>query len=122
VSFGTPCTGIFLPVYVAGAIPAALARGGEHDDSDSAWWTFEHLDSAAALDSARATPLVRAGWAELEQWIEVERGRAEAAARAEVAAARPQRAAEIVTEFMDRSVVAAIGRSRELLAQLQSAA
>jgi secernin len=122
VSFGTPCTGIFLPVYIAGVIPAALARGGEHDDPDSAWWAFEHLDAAAALDSARATPALRAGWAGLEQRIEVERVRAEADARAEIADGQPQRAAEILSGFMDRSVVAAIERSRELLVELRPAA
>jgi secernin len=122
VSFGTPCTGIFLPVYVTGVIPAALARGGEHDDPDSAWWAFEHLDAAAALDSAHATPALRAGWAELEQRIEVERVRAEADACAEIASGQPQHAAEILTEFMDRSVAAAIERSRELLVQLRPAA
>ena len=103
-------------------IPAALARGGEHDDPDSAWWAFEHLDSAAAKDGAHATPLIRAGWVELEQQIEVERIRVEAEARAEIANGQPQRAAEILTEFMDRSVTAAIERSRELLVQLRPAA
>ena len=122
VSFGTPCTGIFLPVYVAGVIPAVLARGGEHDDPDSAWWAFEHLDSAAAKDGAHATPLLRAGWAEVEQQIEAERIRVEAEARAEIANGQPQRAAEILTEFMDRSVTAVIERSRELLVQLRPAA
>ena len=122
VSFGTPCTGIFLPVYVAGVIPAVLARGSEHDDPDSAWWALEHLDSAAAEDSARATPLLRAGWAALEQRIEAERVQAEAEARAEIATGRPQRAAEILTEFMDGSVAAVIERSRELLVQLRPAA
>jgi secernin len=122
VSFGTPCAGIFLPVYVGGVIPAALARGGEVDDADSAWWAFEHIDAAAALDSAHATPFLRAGWAELEQWIEVERLRAEAEARAMIAGSQPQRAAEILTTFMECTVSAAIERSRELLVQLRPAA
>jgi dipeptidase len=122
VSFGTPCTGIFLPVYLVGVIPATLARGSEYHDPDSAWWAFERLDSAAAVDSARATPVLRAGWAALEQRIEAERVQAEVEAQAEIAADRPQRAAEILTEFMDGSVAAAIERSRELLVQLRPAA
>jgi dipeptidase len=122
VSFGTPCTGIFLPVYVAGVIPAPLARGGECETEESAWWAFEHLDAAAAEDSAHATPSLRAGWVELEARIEAERVQAESDARDEFARGRKQRAAEILTEFMDRSVAAALGRSRELLAQLRSAA
>jgi dipeptidase len=122
VSFGTPCTGVFLPVYLAGVIPAVFARGGEHDEPDSAWWAFEHLDSAAALDSARSTPALRAGWAAFEARIESERVRVEADAREEIAGGRLQRAAELLTEFMDRSVAAALERSRELREQLPSAA
>jgi dipeptidase len=122
VSFGTPCSGVFLPVYLAGVIPPALARGGEEDDPDSAWWTFAHLDAAAALDSANHTALLRAGWAPFEARLEADRLEAEASARAEVASDQPQRAADILTEFMDRSVAAALTLASDLLAQLRTAA
>ncbi|MEE8474541.1 MAG: C69 family dipeptidase, partial [Myxococcota bacterium] len=50
ISFGTPCTGVFLPVYLEGVLPPALARGGEETDSDSLWWILKHLQDAASAD------------------------------------------------------------------------
>ena len=84
------------------------------------------LDVVVALARAAIEELrpLRGGriWAELEARIESERVQVEANAGAEVAAGRSQRAAEILSEFMDRSVDAAIARSRELLVELRSAA
>ena len=61
ISFGTPCTGIFLPVYLDGALPVALARGGAEPDASSAWWTFKQLQDAASVDPQRLTPRVARG-------------------------------------------------------------
>jgi dipeptidase len=122
VSFGTPCSGVFLPVYVAGVIPPALARGTDADTVDSAWWTFSHLDEAASRDSARHTEVLRRAWAPFEAWLERERADAEATAAAEVDAGRPQRAAELLTDFMDRSVDDALERARELTREVRHAA
>jgi dipeptidase len=119
VSFGTPCTGIFLPVYLAGVIPAVLARGGACDDGEAAWWTFHRLQEAASLDSPRYTPLLREGWGDLEERIENERVQVEDAACVEAAAGRRDRAAEVVSDFMERTVDAALQRATELLAQIQ---
>jgi secernin len=119
VSFGTPCTGVFLPVYLAGVVPAALARGGQCEDADSAWWAFRRLDQAASADSARYTPVLRDGWAELEERIESERRDVEAAARAETAAGRRDRAGEMLSDFMQRSVDAALERAGDLCARIQ---
>jgi len=118
VSFGTPCTGVFLPVYVAGAIPGPLARGAECDDPESAWWLFHHLQSAASSDPARATPLLREGWADLEAGIESERVQVENSARLEAVEGERDRAAAIVSDFMDRSVAAALARGRDLLERI----
>jgi secernin len=119
VSFGTPCTGIFLPIYLSGVIPAVLARGGEREDPDSAWWAFQRLDAAASANSSRHTPVLRDGWADLEERIESEREEVEAAARREAAEGRRSRAAEIVSGFMERSVDAALERAGDLHARIQ---
>jgi dipeptidase len=118
VSFGTPCTGIFLPVYLAGVIPAALARGGEGEDDDSAWWAFHRLEVAVSADDARHAPVVREGWAELEERIEAERLPVEDTARTEGDSGRGDRAAEILSDFMQRSVDAALQRASELRARI----
>jgi dipeptidase len=114
ISFGTPCTGIFLPVYLSGVIPAELARGGDEPRSDSAWWTFKRLQDAASRDPARTTPILRAGWAEFEVQLEQARLVAEEAARGAALAGDRDRAAQDVTEFMDWAVSAALDRA-ELL-------
>jgi len=119
VSFATPCTGIFVPVYLSGAIPAALARGDATEDPESAWWVFQRLQRAASADTPRHTPLLREGWADLEERIEAERVQVENSARLEAAHGNRDRAAEIVSDFMERTVAAALRRAGELLARIQ---
>jgi secernin len=120
VCFGTPCTGIYLPVYLDGAIPAAFARGGESDagDDDSAWWVFERLDRKASSDGARHGPVLRDGWAALEASLERERVQVESLANSEIAAGRRDGAAEVLSDFMQRSAEAALQRARELTQRL----
>ena len=111
ISFATPCTGIFLPVYLDGVIPPELARGGESYEGESAWWTFERLQDAASADFAAHTPPLRAAWSKLEAEIERERAELERAAAAE-----PDRdaAAKLLTEFMTRTTERALAEARRL--------
>ena len=118
VSFGTPCTGIFLPVYLDGVLPASLARGGEDPAEDSAWWVMKGLQDAAASDPVRHTPVLREGWLELEERLEAERLRVEAAASRAAAAGDRDGAAAIVTGFMAQSVEQALKRAEELRARI----
>ena len=119
ILFGTPCTGIYLPVYLSGVIPAELARGGEEPRSDSAWWTFKRLQDAASRDPARTTPMLRAGWAEFEDQLERARLVAEETARGAVLAADGDRAAQDVTEFMDWAVAAALDHAEVLCSRIR---
>ena len=119
ISFATPCTGIFLPVYLSGVIPAALVHGDGTEDAESAWWAFHRLQQAASADNPRHTPLLREGWADLEERIETERVQVENSARLEATGGRHDRAAEIVSDFMERTVDAALRRAGDLLARIQ---
>jgi secernin len=118
VSFGTPCTGLFVPVYIDGVLPASLACGGDEPAEDSAWWTLKRLQDAAARDPIRHTPVLREGWAPVEEWIEAERLRAESSARRAAAAGDRDGAAAIVTEFMAASVEQVLKRAEELRARI----
>jgi dipeptidase len=128
VGFGTPCTGILLPVYLDGVLPAALARGPDRGAAEtggsgaqagpSAWGAFEALRAAASRDPLRATPRLREGWAELEVALEKERLRAEAEARAALRAGSEQAAREGLSDFMERAVADALARAEELRAAL----
>ncbi|HEM45613.1 MAG TPA: secernin-3 [Alphaproteobacteria bacterium] len=121
ISFGSPCTGIFLPVYLDGVLPPALATGGEHPPErieDSAWWVFHALGRAAEPRYGRALPLLRARWAEIEDAIEGDRALVEREARALAVAGEPVEAAGLVSDFMTRAVARVIERALELTEEL----
>lgn len=118
ISFGTPCTGVFLPVYLGGVLPDVLARGGERAEPDSAWWSFKRLQDAAAKDFAARTPQVREGWAEFERALDEERiGVEEHVARLR-RRRQPDAARDALSEFMRQTAQAAIARADELAAQI----
>jgi dipeptidase len=118
VGFGTPCTGVFLPVYPSGVLPAALARGGEAPEDDSAWWVFKRLQDAALRDPARHTPRLREAWREFEVRVQAEQVDVEGAARRAALGGDADRASEIVSEFMTTTWEAALERAAQLRARL----
>ena len=118
ISFGTPCSGIFLPVYLDGVIPAALARGGVEPQADSAWWTLQRLQQAAASDPPRHTLVLRKGWREFEERIETEQLEVEKVAREAVALGERDRAAELVSAFMAQTVDDALELSERLRSRI----
>jgi len=111
ISFGTPCTGIFLPVYLHGTIPAVLAHGGEQSRPDSAWWAFRKLQEAAGEDLERHTPMLRTAWAEFEDPLEGARLTVEGLAREASAVGGGEFAAELVTDFMEQTAAEALERA-----------
>lgn len=100
ISFGSPCVGIFIPVYLEGAIPASLAAGGEHDTDGSVWWAFERLRTAAAADYERFVPMLRDGWTTLEEKIEQERLGVEDHARRAAVQGDTDRSGALLSDFM----------------------
>jgi dipeptidase len=118
ISFGTPCTGLFLPVYLLGVIPPALGRDGETPDDESAWWVFKALQDEASRDTERHTPWLREQWRPLESRIEEARLRMETDARRALAEEDVDRASELASRFMSWSVDAALDLARELRAKL----
>ncbi len=119
VSFGTPCTGVFLPVYLSGVIPDLLSRGDDNPDEDSAWWVFHELSQAAAGDFARNTPMLREAWCGLEERIDLERRAVESSARTASVSGDDDEAAGILTEFMARVAGDAVDFARELRARIE---
>jgi len=103
ISFGTPCTGVFLPVYLGGIIPDVLARGDKEPSADSAWWRFKRLQDAAAEDFTRHVPMLRSAWSTLEARIETERQAVERAAAAACDAGRPDESTRLLSDFMART-------------------
>ncbi|HKJ25109.1 MAG TPA: C69 family dipeptidase [Myxococcota bacterium] len=114
ISFGTPCTGVFLPVYVDGVLPDVLARGGATPEADSAWWAFKRLQDAAAGDFAARTPVLRDAWTDFEAGLERERGAVERAAVEARRAGRHDDAVELLSDFMARTAAEAVKRADAL--------
>lgn len=118
ISFATPCTGVFLPVYLDGVIPPELARGGEEPDAGSAWWAFKVLQDAAATNFARNTPLVRDAWKGFESRVETERARVESEAARARSDGSHAVVTQLLTDFMARTWRDAVSHARELASQI----
>src|SRR5690606_5577920 len=118
ISFATPCTGVFLPVYLDAVLPGELARGGAEPEVDSAWWAFKVLQDSAAADFPRFTPQVREAWKGLEARVEAERPAVEAAAARARRAGDRAEASALLGEFVTRIWREAMAQARELASQL----
>ncbi len=108
ISFATPCTSLFLPVYLEATIPVALTRGNETPSDDSFWWTMARLQEAASADFPRHTPEVREGFAVLERAIEAERPEVERNAARAIAGGDEEEASRLLSEFMSRTCAEAM--------------
>ena len=111
ISFATPCTGIFLPVYLEGVIPRGFASVGEGEvvgegdgGSSSLWSSLRSLQESAARDFDRNLSRVRAGWRPLELEIEEERTRIESEAAALYARGETEAGAAVLSAFMNSLV------------------
>ena len=71
------------------------------------------------VDPQRLTPVLREGWAALEGEIEAERENVERRARQAARMGDRDAAAELVSDFMARSVEAALKRADELRARIR---
>ena len=67
VSLATPCTGVFLPLYLEGDVPAAYARGGASPDRSSPWWRFKALQDAVLARPRGELVRLQRFWGEWEQ-------------------------------------------------------
>ncbi|MBW2270221.1 MAG: C69 family dipeptidase [Deltaproteobacteria bacterium] len=115
VAFGTPCTALYLPLYLDGILPAQLAVGGSAPETDSAWWSFKHLQDLVSQDPAVRFPRLREVWAKQEVAIEEARVVAE---RAAFEAEDGDASADQLTRFMQRSVDRVLERASDLAAEL----
>ena len=117
---GSPCVGIYLPLYREGTIPAALAVGGAEPSGTSPWWVMRALLTAVETGWERHGPAVRARWDVLEARLAAEAADQEAEATRLRAAGRDQNAARGLTAFMDRSVQAWLDEAAALRRTLEA--
>ena len=123
VSFGSPCIGLFLPVYLQGVLPAALARGhGEQKpgDVDSAWWAFHQLHEAVMANYDRHAPEVREAFRAFEERVEGERVAVETEVRRRAVDGDTDAVEAMLAAFMERTVGEAIDLAEALRAGIAS--
>jgi dipeptidase len=104
ICLGSPCVGVFMPCYLDGTVPAALARGDATESAESPWWRMRQLLTLVERDPSRFGPLVRARWDELELKLAVETATIEDQAIAFRRARRNDDAARTLTAFMARTL------------------
>lgn len=109
-SLGSPCLGVFVPLYVEAEIPAELSRGGEQPSADAPWWRFKELLTRVEADWLKA-PEIRAEWDEVEAAIERERVEVETRVRGLDAS----RARAELSAFSARTVTSVLARLEEIL-------
>jgi secernin len=115
ISFATPCTGLFLPVYLDGVIPACFASDGEGERPlPSLWCAMRDLQEKAALDFARTLPILRAGWARLSARIDAERHEVERASASCYARGEFDQGAVALTDFMTQVGEDVLDAARQL--------
>ncbi|MBX3025475.1 C69 family dipeptidase [bacterium] len=119
-SLGSPCAGVFLPYYVDGELPAALARGGAEPTPDAPWWRFKHLLTLVEQDVPRRAPHARAFWDEFERMLDGEAAEVEHKAVRLRRAGQVDSAARLLTRFMDANVALALERLERLIGELAS--
>jgi dipeptidase len=110
---GAPCVGIFVPLYIAGTVPAILARGGLEPSEDSPWWRFRRLLELVETDHEKFGSLVRNEWDRDESALAEEADRVERELAEDPADPAPR-----LTDFMDRSVDRVLTRLTEITAKL----
>ena len=109
-SMASPCTGVFLPVQVGSALPAAMMIGGDTEDYTSLWWAMHTLAAIVDHDPGALSAGVQQVWrAREDELFSATAADAQSAARdlpARVAALL-DRCSELVEAIRDAAPAAA---------------
>jgi hypothetical protein len=123
ISFATPCTGMFAPVYLDGVLPAAFASAGAMEGEagvapPSVWCAMRDLQERATEDFAKTLPILRARWQAVERDIEVERLRVEQSVTNCYADGRIDEGRKWLGEFMAETAERMLETAGQLLESL----
>jgi secernin len=66
-SLVTPCTSVFLPVFVDASVPEVLAQGAAAFSPESPWWRLKRLLNRATENWVESFPRIRAHWHDWQQ-------------------------------------------------------
>jgi secernin len=102
VSLGSPCVGIFLPVWLDAPVPPRLGLGGAEPDDASPWWRMRALLDLVERDAATYGPVVRARCDAFEAALWEEVAVVERGASARSGAARSALLGRFADDVVDR--------------------
>lgn len=120
ISFATPCTGVFIPVYLDGILPASLACADEQN-GPSAWLAMRRLQAKASVDFSRALPMIQEGWEAFERVTELERVRVEQEVASATLRNEAGAGADLLTKFMSQTAQRLLDTAAELCEKLDDA-
>ena len=121
ISFATPCTGVFIPVYLDGILPDSLARA-KLEDGVSVWIEMRRLQAKSSLDFGRHLSLVQEGWRDFERVTELERERVEEEVAALYAQSEAEAGATLLTDFMSETTQRLLDTAKTLCQKIEAAA
>jgi secernin len=104
VAQGSPCLAVYLPLWLDGTVPAALAAGGRDADDTSPWWKTRRLLDLVEHDLPARTPEIRDYWAPFERALDARAAEAEAEATAARRRGDEATVSRVLTRCMDDAV------------------
>ena len=111
----SPCMTLFLPVFIEGDLPAALAIGGETMSDDSPWWKFYRITHSGLTGGPERRAEIRLAWAPLQR--ELMESAIEMARRGRdlIDGGKPGQASALLSGYMSEN----FGRAMEIAASLE---
>ncbi|MDP3061653.1 MAG: C69 family dipeptidase [Chloroflexota bacterium] len=125
-SMYSPCLGVFLPTFIEGTLPPALAVGDKAPSNDSLWWLFRKLERRVRRERDAGCPeaveSVRVAWRSIEDDLLSSAYRVASDARHMMDKGRAEEASLMLTEYMDRNLKRVLTTVHELLGERASVA
>lgn len=112
---GTPCTGVYLPLFPDVEIPEALTCGGREPSAKSAWWLFKNVLTGVEKNPQAYARMVRDRWDVLEAALAEE---AEALAQRFTGQRQAPEFKQQASELMNRHWARAQAEAEALVAEL----
>lgn len=109
-SLASPCTGVFLPLYLDGDVPAAYAIGGADPDRASPWWRFKALQDAVLAGPRQHIVRLQSHWGEWEQELASRAERLAEEIRALQGAGNSEGVRRLTSRFMEDNLVETLRR------------
>ena len=111
----SPCMALFLPVFVEGDLPPALAIGDHSMGDDSPWWSFYRIAHSGLAGGAERRSEIRSTWAPLQRELMETAYEMARRGRDLIDGGKPGQANALLSGYMSES----FGRAMEIATSLE---